>query len=115
MDAGLPPTGDRLRQGATCANVRATVKFWNWFYTSELAANIVRKNFFVPLPDLVKQPVLEKLRSLKCNGEIALQDSESVVVQKVIAPGIADPIVMTLLGLYTSVYTVCGAKTFACA
>jgi hypothetical protein len=71
----------------------------------------VKKNFFVPLPDLVKQPVLEKLRSLTCNNEIALQDSESVVVQKVIAPGIADPIVMTVLGLYTSVYQVGVANT----
>ena len=71
----------------------------------------MKKNFFVPLPDLVKQPVLEKLRSLTCNNEIALQDSESVVVQKVIAPGIADPIVMTVLGLYTSVYQVGVANT----
>jgi hypothetical protein len=22
--------GDRLREGATCANVQATVEFWNW-------------------------------------------------------------------------------------
>jgi len=51
---GLQPTKDRLRTGATCANVEATVEFWNWFYTSELASRISKRNYFVPLPDLVR-------------------------------------------------------------
>lgn len=28
---GLKPTGDRIREGATCDNVKATIEFWNWW------------------------------------------------------------------------------------
>ena len=27
--------GDRLRAGATCANVQATVEFWNWLVLAQ--------------------------------------------------------------------------------
>ena len=30
---GLEPTNDRIREGATCANVKATLEFWNWYST----------------------------------------------------------------------------------
>jgi hypothetical protein len=70
--------GDRLREGATCANMQATVEFWHWLvlspkasslefasslilteldscrvYSSEIASEIIERNYFVPLPDLV--------------------------------------------------------------
>ena len=27
--------GDRLREGATCSNVQATVEFWNWLVLAQ--------------------------------------------------------------------------------
>jgi len=33
LRTGCP--NDRLRHGATCANVRETVKYWKWFYSSK--------------------------------------------------------------------------------
>jgi hypothetical protein len=27
--------GDRLREGATCANVQATIEFWNWLVLAQ--------------------------------------------------------------------------------
>jgi hypothetical protein len=69
---------DRLREGATCANVQATVEFWHWLVlstkassvefaspviltglnsyrvlSSEIASDVIERNYFVPLPDLV--------------------------------------------------------------
>jgi len=54
----------------------------------------------------VRQPVLLKLRSLKCAGGPALKDSDSGRVDRIIASGIADDVVNNILGLYASVYTV---------
>jgi hypothetical protein len=76
------------------------------FYTSELADLVARRNFFVPLPDLVKQPVLERLRNMRCNGELALKDAEGMARQKVVAVGVVDELVGRLLSLYTQVYKV---------
>ena len=28
---GLKPAGDRIREGATCDHVKATIEFWNWY------------------------------------------------------------------------------------
>ena len=76
------------------------------FYTSELADLVARRNFFVPLPDLVKQPVLEKLHNMRCNGELALKDAEGMARQKVVAAGVVDELVGRLFSLYTAVYRV---------
>jgi hypothetical protein len=55
----------------------------------------------------VKQPVLTKLYSLKCNKELALKDADGRAVKKIIAAGIIDPVLETIMSLYASVYKVC--------
>jgi hypothetical protein len=65
----------------------------------------------------VKQPVLTKLYSLKCNKELALKDADRAqialkdaddrAVTKVIAEGIIDPVIESIVALYASVYKVC--------
>ena len=76
------------------------------FYTSELAAIVTKRNFFVPLPDLVKQPVLDRLRNMQCNGQLALKDTAGLARQKVVAAGVVDELVGRLFSLYTAVYRV---------
>ena len=45
---------DRLRSGATCEHVGATMQFLDWFYTSSLAKQLAARNDFVALPELVR-------------------------------------------------------------
>ena len=82
------------------------------FYTSEVADEIARQQHFVPLLEHFepsdypsKMNVLEKLRSMKCGGDLAL-NNVTENEKKVVAVGIVDPLVRRTLSLYTSVYKV---------
>jgi len=54
----------------------------------------------------VKQPVLEKLHSLMCKSEPAFKDADSRAVKKMVAVGIIDPVIESIVTLYASVYKV---------
>ena len=49
--------------------------------------------------------MLEKLRSMKCGGDLALKNAVEKE-KKVVAAGIVDSLVRRTLSLYTSVYKV---------
>jgi hypothetical protein len=51
--------------------------------------------------------VLAKLHSLKCKSEPALKDTDHRAVKKIVAVGIIDPVIESIVALYASVYTVC--------
>ena len=55
----------------------------------------------------MKQPVLAKLYSLKCKSEPALKDTDDRAVKKIVAVGIIDPVIESIVALYVSVYKVC--------
>lgn len=66
----------------------------------------------MPLFDHVSWPdypskmiMLEKLRSMKCGGDLALKNATEIG-KKVVVAGIVDPLVRRMLSLYTSVYKV---------
>ena len=60
----------------------------------------------------VKQPVLAKLHTMKCNGEPALKDSDDRRVQQSVGAGIVDPLIENIMELYVSVYKVCSRLFF---
>jgi hypothetical protein len=55
----------------------------------------------------VKQPVLAKLYKMKCKSEPALKDADGRAIQKIVAEGIIDPVIESIVALYASVYKVC--------
>ena len=60
----------------------------------------------------VKQPVLVKLHSLKCKSEPTLKDADDRAVKKIVAVGIIDPVIESIVALYASVYKVCSYLLF---
>jgi hypothetical protein len=54
----------------------------------------------------VKQPVLAKLYKMKCKSEPALKDADGRAVKKIVAVGIIDPVIESIVALYASVYKV---------
>ena len=57
----------------------------------------------------MKQPVLAKLYydSMQCKSEPALKDTDDRAVKKIVAVGIIDPVIESIVALYVSVYKVC--------
>ena len=55
----------------------------------------------------MKQPVLEKLHSMMCKSEPAFKDADSRAVKKMVAVGIIDPVIESIIQLYSSAYKVC--------
>ena len=55
----------------------------------------------------MKRPVLAKLLSLKCKSEPALKDADGRAIKKIVAVGIIDPVIESIVALYVSVYKVC--------
>eukprot|EP00667_Euglena_gracilis_P000498 EG_transcript_498 len=69
------------KSGATCAAVEETAKFWYWFWTSDLAASIVKSNDFTPLPDIIKQVVVGRfMEDITCHGQPVLSTPQSTVI-----------------------------------
>eukprot|EP00667_Euglena_gracilis_P003863 EG_transcript_3874 len=65
-----------LRPGATCNNVRQTVAFWYWFWTSDLVANIALNEKFSSLPAVVRDAVVSRFISdITCKGELMYQQA----------------------------------------
>eukprot|EP00667_Euglena_gracilis_P000942 EG_transcript_942 len=63
-----------LRAGATCANVRATVDFWYWFWTSDVAARVLEDQSFSSLPSVVLDVVLRRfMDDIMCGGQPVYQ------------------------------------------
>ena len=60
----------------------------------------------------MKQPVLAKLYSMKCKSEPALKDADGRAVKKIVAVGIIDPVIESIVALYVSVYKVCSRLFF---
>ena len=60
----------------------------------------------------MKQPVLAKLHSLKCKSEPALKHADGREVKKIVAVGIIDPVIESIVALYASVYKVCSYLLF---
>eukprot|EP00668_Euglena_longa_P025548 GGOE01031918.1.p1 GENE.GGOE01031918.1~~GGOE01031918.1.p1 ORF type:complete len:1162 (-),score=353.87 GGOE01031918.1:686-3928(-) len=70
-----------LRSGATCENVRQTVAFWYWFWTSKVAANIVEEDKFLALPSVVLDVVLSRfVADITCNGQVVYEKTVLVPV-----------------------------------
>ncbi len=51
--------------------------------------------------------MLAKLYSMKCKSEPALKDADGRAVKKIVAVGIIDPVIESIVALYASVYKVC--------
>eukprot|EP00668_Euglena_longa_P026247 GGOE01032847.1.p1 GENE.GGOE01032847.1~~GGOE01032847.1.p1 ORF type:complete len:1182 (-),score=408.89 GGOE01032847.1:274-3576(-) len=69
------------KAGATCTAVEETAKFWYWFWTSDLAASIVKYNEFTPLPDIIRDAVVSRfMTDITCDGQAVLSTSHSTVV-----------------------------------
>eukprot|EP00667_Euglena_gracilis_P000964 EG_transcript_965 len=61
-----------LRPGATCSSFTALMHFLKWFIDSTVAARIVQRHTFSPLPVLLSQVVLQRLdQDDQCNNESA--------------------------------------------
>lgn len=75
---------DTLRPNATCADVKATMEFWHWFWTSDVSANIAASMAFCALPSLVQQLVVNRfLSDIQCQGSPVWEVPQPVVVSGV--------------------------------
>ena len=60
---------DRIRTGGSCATVRQTMEFFTWFYQSKTVEDIAATEGYAPLPELVREKVLQRLGSdILCEG-----------------------------------------------
>uniref|UniRef100_A0A7S3Y1L5 G-protein coupled receptors family 3 profile domain-containing protein n=1 Tax=Heterosigma akashiwo TaxID=2829 RepID=A0A7S3Y1L5_HETAK len=66
------------REEGSCAHRQAVVKFWDWFYTSDLALELVESYGFSPLCPVAQEIVLNRLREdIYCSdGTLAYPDLE---------------------------------------
>lgn len=77
---------DRLRNGATCQNVKQTVEFWRWFLSSEQSSRIASQYGFVSLRDELGALVLARLvADVHCAGVIAAESAASVEVSRTVS------------------------------
>uniref|UniRef100_A0A7S4DDI4 G-protein coupled receptors family 3 profile domain-containing protein n=1 Tax=Heterosigma akashiwo TaxID=2829 RepID=A0A7S4DDI4_HETAK len=76
------------REGGSCAHRQAVVKFWDWFYTSDLAASYASSYGFSPLSFANREMVLNRLRQdIYCDdGSLAYGDLEIPTILKLSAP-----------------------------
>eukprot|EP00960_Hanusia_phi_P056953 763409-Hanusia_phi.AAC.5 len=59
---------DTIRKGGSCETRAATVAYWEWFHTSPAANDIARTHGFSPLPIIVRNTVLARLKKdILCN------------------------------------------------
>lgn len=93
--------GDRLRPGASCETVLETLKFWHWFYTSDLAAQLATNRLFVSLPQLVQGPILTTLKSLRCGGNEVLRNFGDLDQAVTKVNGIVDSVTTFIFNLYS--------------
>eukprot|EP00667_Euglena_gracilis_P012542 EG_transcript_12874 len=74
-----------LRAGATCANVRNTVAFWQWFLTANVIQSIAEAQYSVQPPSVVLDIVVQRLVSdVTCLGQPVFQAAQA---QEVTAAG----------------------------
>eukprot|EP00667_Euglena_gracilis_P000913 EG_transcript_913 len=89
-----------LRDGATCDNVRGTMLFWDWFWNSNVAGQMVSDQAFCPLPAIIRDFVLQRFRrDIQCNGTVWQ------VVDPVVVNGTGPPVAAGLLQAFSYLYT----------
>eukprot|EP00667_Euglena_gracilis_P000880 EG_transcript_880 len=72
---------DSLRPGATCDSVRATLHFWRWFWTSDVAKLIAVDESYCLLPEVVRAFVWSRfIGDIKCEGQLVWQADAVVPV-----------------------------------
>eukprot|EP00668_Euglena_longa_P025552 GGOE01031922.1.p1 GENE.GGOE01031922.1~~GGOE01031922.1.p1 ORF type:complete len:1178 (-),score=375.74 GGOE01031922.1:655-3933(-) len=94
---------DTLRPGATCDNVRATVAFWYWYWTSNVAARILRAQHFSALPSVVLEAVLSRFETdITCDNQTVYQ-SETLVPVNGQGTDLLSDLFTTLINVYSLV------------
>jgi len=96
---------DRLRSGATCENVAATVAFWQWSLESDQAKNIASQYGFVPLQSEIGDLVIARMASdIYCNAERVIgSDSSSTTANataSVVIPSVLQSTFSTLRSIH---------------
>ncbi|KAL1499218.1 hypothetical protein AB1Y20_013725 [Prymnesium parvum] len=78
-----------------------TVKFWRWFWTSPVVAELAVLHGFAPLPEVVKNVVLGSLlEDIRCNGRVVFEE----VVQPTVY-GMGSSLLSSLFSLFTPAYS----------
>eukprot|EP00667_Euglena_gracilis_P004671 EG_transcript_4701 len=92
-----------LRPGASCFNVKATVNFWYWFWTSSIASRIVGEQHFSALPAVVQQAVLSRFVSdIMCDSQ-AMYESKVLVAVNGQGTQLLGGLFTTLIDVYSLV------------
>eukprot|EP00668_Euglena_longa_P004599 GGOE01005367.1.p1 GENE.GGOE01005367.1~~GGOE01005367.1.p1 ORF type:complete len:1173 (-),score=343.25 GGOE01005367.1:655-3930(-) len=92
-----------LRSGATCENVRATVAFWYWFWTSNIASRIVTEQHFSALPSVVQEAVLSRFEAdIMCDDQ-AMYESKVLVPVNGQGSQLLSSLFTTLIDVYSLV------------
>jgi hypothetical protein len=80
--------------------VRATLKFFTWFYSDPVSTATALAQGFAPLPDAVRQLVVDRLRAdVQCEGR-AVYVPEGLVRRKVRMVGLG-PLSLVLSMLHS--------------
>eukprot|EP00667_Euglena_gracilis_P000867 EG_transcript_869 len=88
------------RAGASCAYVQATISFWHWFWTSDIAARIVQTEHFSTLPSVVLEAVLGRfVADITCGGQ-AMYKSEALVPVRGQGTGLFSNLFTSLANVY---------------
>ncbi|CAM9529685.1 unnamed protein product, partial [Heterosigma akashiwo] len=76
------------REGGSCAHRQAVVKFWDWFYTSDIAASYIKSYGFSALSSTGQKIVLNRLRKdIYCDdGSLAYGDLEPATKVRISSP-----------------------------
>jgi len=88
---------DTLRTGATCANRRAVVDFFQWFWTTSMMIQLAASSYMVTLPSVVQQQVVAQfLTDIQCKNTLIW---EAPVLGQISASGkLSTQIILTQLG-----------------
>lgn len=98
---------DSIRQGATCANVKATVDFWYWFWHSDEVRTLAANLGFATLPKVVRDVVVSRfIKDIKCKGVVQFQASKKV---QLATSGVTE--MNGILGKFSDVYALVDRST----
>eukprot|EP00667_Euglena_gracilis_P007950 EG_transcript_8032 len=91
-----------LRPGATCEHVAQTVAYWYWFYTADAMDAVTNRHFFVRLPNVARDIVVQRLvTDVTCLGRPVVAVPNATVLR-----GLVDPTVASMFEQLVGVYPI---------
>lgn len=63
--------------GANCTKVRELMQYWDWFWTSTVATDVIQRYGFCPLPSVVRQVVVQRFVSdIQCKDGLVWDEAQ---------------------------------------